>query len=268
MSSVGSRYLLIYLLIAISAIAVYVMMTNTLIERFGERAAKQQIGDDNFYPIYIINLDRRTDRLHETVKLLNEKGYDINQMTRVKATDGAAEWETLKTMVSEDALVSIYAGYRTAVHQLSKGGVGCYVSHLKLWGFLLNESVKEDAILVLEDDTLPTLEVNELKRRLEHAPEDWDIILLGATYDNCMNVNPYFCRIKRFFGTHGYLIRKETARYLVPKALPISQQIDSWMSDLSENGDINVYALRNSGWTQNEKVHSTDIQIPLIEEDG
>ena len=223
------------------------------------------LSDDDFYPMYIINLDRRTDRLDETVYLLSEKGYDVRQMLRVKATDGEAEWETIKSMVADEALESIYAGYRTAVQQLSKGAVGCYISHLNLWRFVFSDDPNKDAIVVFEDDTLPALSVSELKHRLHEAPADWDIILLfGETYDRCVNVSRYFCRARRFFGTHGYLIRKEAAKYLVPRALPIAQQIDSWLSDLSEAGEIKIYALRDSGWSQNECVSSTDIQIPLI----
>jgi hypothetical protein len=223
--------------------------------------------NDDFYPMYIINLDRRTDRLDETVFLLTEQGYDVRQMLRVKATDGEAEWESIKSMVADDALESIYAGYRTAVRQLSKGAVGCYISHMNLWKFVFDEDPNKDVIVVFEDDTLPTLSVSELKYRLNEAPTDWDIILLfGETYDRCANVSRYFCRARRFFGTHGYLIRKEAAKYLVPRALPIAQQIDSWLSDLSESGEIKIYALRDSGWSQNERVSSTDIQIPLISE--
>ncbi len=256
---------MICLSIAVSALAVcyyYVIKKNDTgsIERLVVGGGD----DDQFFPIYIINLDRRTDRLQETIRLLSERGYDVNKMMRVRATDGVAEWDTVKTMVADDALTSIYAGYRTDVRELSKGGVGCYVSHVNLWNFV-NETVHDDAVVVLEDDTLPTLEFKELKHRLAQAPADWDVILLGAIYDTCMVVNRYYCRAKRFFGTHGYIIRKKATRYLVPRSLPIRQQIDSWMSDLSESGELKIYTLRDSGWLQNEAVSNTDIQIPLVD---
>ncbi len=266
------KFLLLYLLIALSAVVIYGVITKSILEGFAATAASEPTeskssGTGIDYPMYIINLDRRTDRLQETVKLLEDKDFDINNMIRMKATDGAAEWDQLKGIVTDDAMVSIYAGFRTEHRQLSKGGVGCYISHLKLWGLLLNEEMREDAIIIFEDDTLPTLAVDEVRRRLDSVPEDWDIVLLGAFYEDCVNVNQHFCRIKRFFGLHAYIIRKKAAKYLVPRALPIAQQIDTWLADLSERNEINVYAMIDSGWVQNERVHSTDVQIPLIDKD-
>ena len=218
------------------------------------------------YPLFIINLDRRPERLHETVQLLKAKGYDTNKMTRLRATDGAAEWENIKTLVLPEALEPIYAGYRTDHKQLSRGAVGCYLSHLKLWSYLIKDAAAStyEGIIVFEDDTYPTLTRDELNKRLKHVPADWDIVLFGATYKGCRDINEYVCRINRFYGTHACLISKRAAQFLVPRALPIEQQIDSWLSDLSEKDEIKIYALRNSAWDQNTKVNSTDIQTPMI----
>ena len=211
-------------------------------------------------PMFIINLDRRLDRLGETVRLLNEKGF--MHLTRVRATDGNAEWDSLQRIVQDEAIKPIYDGYRTAHHQLSKGGVGCYLSHLKLWNYLVKSD--HEAFIIFEDDTMPTLSRTQLMTKLEKVPDDWDFVLFGAIYDNCRNVNDDVCRVSRFFCTHAYAIRKRAATYLMPRALPVKQQIDSWMSDLSERREINIYALTNTDWNQNENINATDIQTPMI----
>lgn len=211
-------------------------------------------------PMFIINLDRRYDRLAVTVKLLNDKGF--TSLTRVRASDGNAEWEDLRRVVKEDAMKPIFDGYRTAHHQLSKGGVGCYMSHLKLWNYLLKSD--HEAFVIFEDDTMPTLTRTQLMAKLAKVPEDWDFVLFGAIYDNCRNVNEDVCRIGRFFCTHAYVMRKRAAMYMVPRALPVEQQIDSWMSDLSERREINIYALTNTEWNQNENINATDIQTPMV----
>jgi GR25 family glycosyltransferase involved in LPS biosynthesis len=231
----------------------------------GHHRAGNAVRTDPFKdaPMFVVNLDRRYDRLATTVKLLNDKGF--TPLTRVMATDGNAEWETLKRIVKEDAMQPIYDGYRTAHHQLSKGGVGCYMSHLKLWNYLSKSD--HEAFIIFEDDTFPTLTKAELMAKLAKVPDDWDFVLFGAIYDNCRNVNDHVCRISRFFCTHAYAIRKRTAMYMVPRALPIEQQIDSWMSDLSERRDINVYSLTNTDWNQNENINATDIQTPMVGED-
>lgn len=222
----------------------------------------------SFYPIYIINLDRRKDRLAVTVQLLRDKGYDTDGMTRLKATDGVSEWESSKALVAPGALKPIYAGFRTEHNQLSKGAVGCYLSHVKLWSYLIADGCTDEAFAILEDDTNPTLSPSEVKRRLAFVPNDWDIVLLGAFYTGCRDVNEYVCRIGRFIGTHAMLVRKKAAAYLVPRAVPIEQQIDSWLSDLSERDEIKVYALRHSNWDQNVKINNTDIQTPMIKKGG
>jgi hypothetical protein len=211
-------------------------------------------------PMFLINLDRRSDRLSTTTALLNETGYA--PIKRIRATDGSAEWETLKAVVKDDAMQSIYDGRRTEHHQLSKGAVGCYISHLNLWKQLLGS--QHEVFIIFEDDTLPTLTKTELGVYLSRVPDDWDIILFGAEYGTeCIKVNDHVCRAKRFYCLHAYAIRKKAARYLVPRALPIEQQIDSWMSDIAEKGDIIVYFLPDSNWMQNIDIKATDIQTPI-----
>jgi GR25 family glycosyltransferase involved in LPS biosynthesis len=224
---------------------------------------KTTIRDKNTFkdaPMFLINLDRRHDRLATTVKLLNDKGYA--PLTRVKATDGNAEWDTLKRIVKDDVMQPIHDGYRTAHNQLSKGGVGCYMSHLKLWNYLSKSD--HEAFIIFEDDTLPSLTRTELMTRLSKVPDDWDLVLFGAIYDNCRNVNEHVCRISRFVCLHAYAIRKRMAIYMVPKALPIEQQIDWWISDMAERKDINIYSLIDTDWNQNENVNTTDIQTPMV----
>ena len=215
-------------------------------------------------PMYLINLDRRVDRLGVTVKLLTNKGY--GPLTRVRATDGEEEWKDLKRAVREDAMQAIHDGFRTAHNQLSKGAVGCYMSHLKLWNYLMKTG--QEGMIIFEDDTMPTLTRSELNAKLEKVPDDWDMVVFGAIYDNCHNVNDDVCRIARFFCLHAYAIRKRAANYLVPRAFPISQQIDSWLSDLSESRDINIYALTGTQWNQNENINTTNIQTPMVTNGG
>lgn len=228
------------------------------IERFDTINKNEELFEDA--PMYLINLDQRSDRLLKTTTLLNDKGYA--PITRIRATDGNADWETLKAAVKGNAMQSILDGHRTEHNQLSKGAVGCYISHLSLWKQLLKSH--HEVYIIFEDDTLPTLTRTELSAYLSGVPDDWDIILFGAEYDgDCIKVNDYVCKAKRFYCLHAYAIRKRAAIHLVPRALPIEQQIDSWMSDMTENEDINVYSLSDTNWIQNIDIKATDVQTPL-----
>jgi GR25 family glycosyltransferase involved in LPS biosynthesis len=217
--------------------------------------------DVNQFQMFLINLKKRTDRLQVTSQRLKEFGY--NNVLRVDAVDGYQDWGKYKHFVDPGAMESIMNGYRTDDTQLSKGAVGCSLSHFKLWNFLAKSD--KEAFIIFEDDTSPTLTYNDVKKKINKAPSDWDIILFGALYNDCINIDEHFCRINRFMCTHAYAIRKKTAAYLLENgAFPIKQQIDAWISDLSQSRTLNVYAIRNSNWLQNDEINSTDIQIPLI----
>ena len=245
-------------IIKILAIVLFAICFGFIIKKYTIEGFDTVNKSDNMFenaPMFVINLDRRSDRLSTTTALLNEKGYA--PITRIIATDGSAEWETLKDIVKSGAMQS-----KNESHPLSKGAVGCYISHLNLWKRLVES--QNELYIIFEDDTFPTLTRLELSVYLSRVPYDWDIILFGPTYHDCIKLNDYVCRAKRFFCLHAYAIRKKAARFMVPRALPIEQQIDWWMSDMAEKGDLNIYSLSDTNWLQNTDINASDIQYPNI----
>lgn len=214
-------------------------------------------------PMYLINLDKRTDRLKTTIRLLNDKGY--THVERFSAIDSTTKWDHVKQFVSPDAVDSIIKGYRTEHHQLSKGAIGCYLSHYELW----KKAAEDDTnIIIFEDDTYPTLSYVELKKYLGHVPGTWDLILFGGVYNTQSNIiNQYVSKLSRFYCLHAYMISSKACKFLISRALPITQQVDSFLSDLSEENYLDVYGLRNTGWVQNPEVNSTNIQTPMYNDD-
>lgn len=213
-------------------------------------------------PMYLINLDRRTDRLKVTRRLLNDKGY--TNVQRFSAIDTTTDWEKWKQYVLPDAIDPIIKGYRTEHHQLSKGSIGCYLSHYELW----KKAAEDDTdIIIFEDDTYPTLSYTELKKYMGHVPGTFDIVLFGGVYNTQSNIiNQYVCKISRFYCLHSYMLSAKAAKFLVsPRAhgFPITQQVDSYLSDLSEENYLDVYGLRGTGWVQNPEVNGTNIQTPM-----
>ena len=57
---------------------------------------------------------------------------------------------------------------------------------------------------------------------------------------------------------------KKCARKLIDKSLPMTQQIDWWLSDLATDKKIKIYGLTNSRWKQNPLINDTNIQTPLL----
>lgn len=213
---------------------------------------------------YLINLEHRKDRLKITTELLNNDGfYDIIHYPAVNGKQ--LDDIEIEKLVVPHAMQSIKDEYRTEHHQLSRGAVGCSLSHINIWKeFNDSMSNDNDMILIFEDDTLPTFTIDHLHDYLQNIPADWDILLLGGIYHEKQDINNDIVeKINRFYCTHGYLIRKKCLPFLLDNAIPIEKQIDSWLSDLALDNKIKIYGIKKNYWTQNNDINSTDIQTPI-----
>lgn len=218
--------------------------------------------NDNI-PKYLINLDRRQDRLLVTEKLLNENGY--KNIIRFSAIDGTnLDNHILTKIVDKQSLDPIYNKKRTEDKELSFGAVGCYLSHVNLWNKIEND-IFFDYAIIFEDDTNPTINKDKLNEFLLKSPKDWDIITLGCFYNPKKNyTDSVFDKIDRFFCLHAYIINKKAIAKIKPHLYPLKVQIDWLLSDLSSDDKLNIYVIKNSDWYQNTKISSTDIQTPMI----
>jgi hypothetical protein len=62
---------------------------------------------------------------------------------------------------------------------------------------------------------------------------------------------------------HAYIINKKGALKLLSKVFPIKKQIDSLLSDLASNNEVNIYGITQNKWTQNPQINNTDIQTEI-----
>lgn len=118
-----------------------------------------------FDEVYLINLERRKDRLTRATKKLNEAGISFKRM---KAYDG----QLLKEFVDETILVRRTPGY-----------LGCLLSHLEVIKTAYNEG--HEKILILEDDIIIHRKVNEEFERIMNSmvvenKTEWDLFYLGG----------------------------------------------------------------------------------------
>jgi glycosyl transferase, family 25 len=214
--------------------------------------------------IYLINLDRNTDRLEHFIEQYMLSDMRYAQFKRFAAIDGKKV--RLEEHVSNLALKEITdaerTGYRTKHYQLTRGAVGCYLSHMGVWK-MAAESDKPYS-LVFEDDV--EIDSNILKKTnelLPMIPNDWDVLLLGCFCIVCDRYEKYY-ETERFFLTHSYIIKRDAAKniYNHLKKKRIEQQIDSELSDMIGKGMIKIYCLREAICKQRGSFNTT-IQMPL-----
>ena len=106
---------------------------------------------------YIINLDRRADRMAVTVPKLSSFGF--TDAVRWPAIDARLMHRSdVERLVRPDAIAPIWSNRRTKHHELSIGAVGCYLSHIQIWA-----SLDREPAMIFEDDTDPTLTSGDVR---------------------------------------------------------------------------------------------------------
>jgi len=120
--------------------------------------------------IYLINLDKCTERLEQSASRLAQQNIDFE---RLPATLGSA--------LSDEEKFAHYskgANQKQYYYELSAAQIGCYLSHRKAWQRIATGS--EPFGIVLEDDFILNHDLNSAIKAIESTTIPWDIIKLSA----------------------------------------------------------------------------------------
>lgn len=216
-----------------------------------------------FDEVYLINLDRRKDRLVKFMQCYNNSDMRTYPINKFSAVDGS-KLDIDTVPMTELALLEMKqletTGFRYKHYQLTKGAIGCYLSHVKIWeNMLINQHT---TALIFEDDARPPPNFLRIaKAYLKLIPTDWDIVLLGKVCNECKDFGAYY-KVERFILLHTYLINTTAIKKIIKTGtlFPIGQQLDAYLSELSDI--LNIYAVKNDIVRQGGS--RTDIQAPII----
>ena len=192
--------------------------------------------------VYVINLDRDTERLQKTKQQLDKLNIEF---TRFPAILGAQ----VKT---SNHLTDFCLKYCT------DGIKGCAMSHKTIWEDMLKNNYKH--VLVLEDDVSFSDDFEHLfKTGWDQVPKDFDMFYLGCNF-NCddshtipkvynevlgqvpKRINSHILRVYGSIGFHGYIISNECAKKV--KHLPIHNHIDAQMVEWINKHKMNAYSMK------------------------
>ena len=161
--------------------------------------------------IYIINLDRRSDRKFNMKLKLNK--YPNIKYEFYRAIDG-------KELQINNKIVDIF--YNNSFQNL-KGIIGCALSHYTLWEQLIND--KEHNFYIIFEDDIELCEnfdikLNEIIKKFNK--NNYDLLYLG-TFHNYNNYNKNNDDIFEYNilyrhqanGTFGYIISKKAAKDII-----------------------------------------------------
>ena len=143
---------------------------------------------------------------------------------------------------------------------VTKGAIGCYLSHVKVWENILKNNY--ETVLIFEDDAKIPEDLNmKIYENMKYIPNDWDIVLFGYICKKCRKYENYL-EVERFMLTHCYMINRNAIVKIMNSntLFPITQQIDALMSELSSI--LNIYSVKDKIVKQFNS--RTDIQAPLL----
>jgi GR25 family glycosyltransferase involved in LPS biosynthesis len=189
-------------------------------------------------------------------------------LERFNAIDGKKL--DIKNIVTDKAYKQILSaennGYRLRHYELTRGAVGCFMSHTSLFKRLRDDESKE-FYLIFEDDAMIQPRVIEyIKYYINNAPKDWDMIMFGVLREVISKQGKDYDKVKVWWGLFGYAVSKKGANtfldYLNTHG-KIDKQIDSMMSMMTVENRLAVYSTKIHFIGHNEEGARTDIQLPV-----
>jgi GR25 family glycosyltransferase involved in LPS biosynthesis len=185
-------------------------------------------------------------------KLINRKNHILEQFKKHNINDYEFIEIDREDLDKQD--ISMFK------ENYSKSQIAISLSHFYAYKEIRD---KYDHGLIFEDDVM--IATDFYKRMLfglNTVPSDWEIYLLGLICLKC-DVKSDYISVNRFWGTHGYLLKKESAAKLVSNFDKlIDKQIDADISLLIKQNKIKVYAI-NPIIVAQQNAFLSDIQVPV-----
>ena len=183
-------------------------------------------------PIFVINLDRRPDRMRSIVDNLDQLGL---KGRRIPAVDA-------RTVTDEELnkRVSLNGFFRAI--ELDRGAGACVLSHLRALDTFLSAS-DAPAALILEDDAELAADLPMFIETVDWWPADAKLVKLETGARNKTRLFSRICadpyrgrelrRIAVFVaGACGYIVSRDTAHYLLNECHNVNYPMDHVLFDV------------------------------------
>lgn len=197
--------------------------------------------------IFYINLDRRPDR-DANIKEQLKKTNLLQIAERVSAIDGPKlDLQMVKSIITPKGVINAQNMNGGFGVPLTRGAIGCAMSHRAIWIQIRDDPMLNSALILEDDIEMNDDFVSKFNTYKKYVPLNYDIIYLGyhlASIDSSLeNVNAIFVKLKKVYGTFGYIVTKQGAEKLL-KMFPISEQVDTEMFKCFHKFGINTYLLK------------------------
>lgn len=248
------HFLWIILLLFIIVFIAYICLSTTKDKfRLLEKDIKYKIP-----PIYCMNLPSEIKRREHIQDVF---GSYVEIVEAIDTRDD--KWKEYSHYLSEEGLQQMRRSEMTKKrlkhYELTPGAIGCFLSHIKCWNkFLDTYPLDGDFVFILEDDTMPSVTFHKTFANIVNGfPPDCDIILCShLAFGEMEPVEYNWVEYKKlvprcaFYLLNAYFITargiKKILNDLFKKDNKFYKQLDSHLTDLLNDGVINVYILKES----------------------
>ena len=184
-----------------------------------------------FNKVYVINLDRRKDRLKSVKKQLDNHGIKFE---RFSAYDGN-NINKYKDSINK---------YLDINNKLNNGQIGCILSHIKVWENVINDTKigGDELILILEDDILIDNNFKNIFNNFINKIKDlnYNMILLGLLLRDVTKINNDVYKVNSGYGTHAYLLTKNTMKENISLFKNINEPLDHFFSKIYKKNNVYI----------------------------
>lgn len=214
-------------------------------------------------PAFCINMEKRTDRWRD---FNAQKGVEqLPKLRRFKAVDGS------KLDIYNDSRVPLLIKYnikyktRRSHEELSTaGGVGCALSHMGIWEWMVETNAP--VVLIFEDDAKITPDfVQHMNQVIRASPtlqdtKKWDILNLANARGPVTLLEPQstLSTMNAFIGMQCYFITLDGAKRFLQEANTIHLHIDLWLVLYKKVYGLDILCL--SDYVIGQRSSKTDIQ--------
>ena len=202
--------------------------------------------------IYVILLKSDVNR---TKRVLSIKDNHLPKLKILDAVDGKLiNQDFLNFLISNNALT------QNVLKNYTKGTIGCYLSHMKMWTTIRKHNLENT--IILEDDFKLVNNFNEnIHKVIKELPETYDICYLFyhpfcykyyKTFDK-FNIEDkkYIRKQVPTWGLVGYMVSNKGANKLIKLCNTMEGHIDNHVSKLILLGKLEAY-------------HSKDILVDTV----
>jgi glycosyl transferase family 25 len=198
-------------------------------------------------PAFCITLERRKDRWK---RFQDQPGIQALDVKRFIGVDGKTLDIKKDKRIGTLTKRNIIRNARRSHEELdSAGGVGCALSHIAIWQWMVDN--QQEVCMVMEDDAVvPDDFVKQGNACIQQSvvlkdSKQWDLWLIGCTCEGLTRipqepVESGVVRVGAFILTHCYIITLRTARQFLENVYPIHCHIDFWMSVYCHLYDVRI----------------------------